>query len=222
MEMIKKFILKINGYLNKHQRERKVFCIGLHKTGTTTLAMLFKDYGFNTIHSVDWQSDENKLSKYDFFSDGGSHFDDVNEFNIKRLQEKFPEAFFILQTRDTEKWIISKLKHAGWKEDTIPIDFNKSEINHEDWKFKSLFIVQKLIEHKYDYEKKVKKYFSKKPNNFLVIDITDEERQYKEYNKLKQILNLRSINKIDLPHSNKRKSNHILSKDVLDFIKTVN
>ncbi|MBZ9628902.1 hypothetical protein LB450_12375 [Psychroflexus sp. CAK1W] len=218
MGIIKKLNFKINGFLNKTQRKKKVFCVGLHKTGTTTLSNLFKQYGFYAIHSVDWEYDEDKLNKYDFFSDGGSHFDGINEFDVDRLRKKFPGAFFILQTRDTKKWIISKLKHAGWEKDTKTVDFNKSELSHSDWRFKSLFIIENLIEHKINYENKLKKYFNRSTNNFLVIDITDKQRQKEEFNRLKKFVNLKSINKIDLPHSNKQKSISLLNEDVLNCI----
>lgn len=213
------FFRKVNGYLNKASRKNKVFCIGLHKTGTTTLANLFKKYGFNTIHSTDWQNDIDRLSRYEFFSDGGSHFNDINEFDIIKLLKKFPNAKFILQTRDTEKWIVSKLKHAGWSENTVTIEKNQSSLRHEDWKIKSYQVVKNLLIHKLDYEKKIENYFNKNhPNKLIIINITDKNNQLNHFNKLKKYLNLKSINKINIPHSNKQKRKTNLPIDVLDFI----
>lgn len=213
------FKIKINQLLNSSTRKNKVFCIGLHKTGTTTLADYFKKYGFEATHTVDWQNNHNKLEQFEFFSDGGSHFDSINEFDFKQLAETYPNSKFILQTRDTEKWVISKLKHAGWNETTEiqPDDIEK--IKHDDWTYKSLLTVKKFIEHKFNYERKVKDFFeTHAPNRLLVIDVTNKEMQANELNRLKTFLKLKSIGGVQLPHSNKRIASASISDQLKDFV----
>jgi len=218
--MINKYVnRKKNRKLNQYVINNKVFCIGLHKTGTTTLANFFRKYGFKDTHSTDWINNNKKLENFDFFSDGGSHFDDINEFDYEGLFNRFKKSMFILQTRDTKKWILSKLRHAGWTKETMIQPDDPSKIRHEDWKYKSFLTIQKFIEHKINYENKVISYFDKNdPNRLLVIDITNKETQASEINKLQKELNLRSVNSINLEHRHNKKSKISLSQEVLDFI----
>jgi len=223
-QSINKYIFKIvrlsNKQLNKKTIKNKVFCIGLHKTGTTTLADYVSNFGFNTTHSTDWNNDNSKLEKFDFFSDGGSHFDNINEFEFERLFLKYEHSKFILQTRDTEKWVISKLKHAGWNQNTEIQKDDLSKIIHDEWRYKSLLTIEKFIKHKINYEKKVISFFKEnKPNRLLIIDITDRNKQHQELEKLKNYLNLKSINEITLPHSNKRISNITIPTNIQKFIR---
>jgi len=218
--MYKRIIRWINRQLNRKTIKNKVFCIGLHKTGTSTLADYFREFGFYPTHSTDWIIDSSKLKKFNFFSDGGSHFDDVNEFDFESLFHTYKHSKFILQTRDTEKWVISKLKHAGWNEDTEIQEDDFTKIAHDTWTYKSLLTVQKFIEHKINYEKKVLSFFKKNDySRLLIVDITQKDTQSSELNKLKNYLNLKSINKIILPHSNKRNSDVSISKNLEEFIK---
>ncbi len=199
-----------------------MFCIGLHKTGTTSLANYFGEFGFYPTHSTDWINDKLKLDKYDFFSDGGSHFDNINEFDFERLYNKYEHSKFILQTRDTEKWVISKIKLAGWNQDTVIQKDDPSKIIHTQWKYKSLFTLQKFIEHKFNYEKKVLSFFEKMDSNrLIIIDVTKKDTQTKELNRLKQFLRLRSINNIVLPHSNRRISRITIQENVQEYIKQI-
>ena len=219
--MLKHYInRRKNRKLNSKLISNKIFCIGLHKTGTTTLANFFREYGFKDTHSVNWINDERKLNKYDFFSDGGSHFDNINEFDFRRLFNIYKHSTFILQTRETEKWVLSKLRHAGWTKDTIIQPDDPSKIKHDEWKYKSFLTIQKFIEHKINYENKVLSFFKKNDiSRLLVIDITKKDIQTAELNKLKTELNLQSVNTISLPHHHNKKSQISLPKEVYSFIK---
>lgn len=222
INILKIIIRLINRQLNKESIKNKVFCIGLHKTGTTTLANLALHYGFHPTHSTDWISNSKKLEKFDFLSDGGSHFDNINEFDFQFLFYNYPKALFILQTRNPEEWVISKLKHAGWDDNTIIEEDDINKITHEDWRIKSLLTIQKFLEHKNNYENKVIKYFNKNdPSRLIVIDITDKEIQEREVDRVVKYLNLKSINKIKLPHSNINQTEQKLSKEVLDYVKHI-
>lgn len=170
-----KVILFLNRQLNRKTIANKVFCIGLHKTGTTTLANYFNEFGYNSTHSTDWINNSSKLESFDFFSDGGSHFDNEKEFDFEKLFYMYKKSKFILQTRDTEKWVTSKLKHAGWNQNTEIQKDDPTKITHKQWRYKSLLTVKKLIEHKYNYEKKVIFFFKEKDaGRLLIIDITTD------------------------------------------------
>ncbi|TXF90949.1 hypothetical protein FUA23_03880 [Neolewinella aurantiaca] len=211
-----------NRPLNSKAIADKVFCIGLHKTGTTTLAKYFKQHGFQVTHSTSWDRDGAMLKKYDFFSDGGSHFDGDNELDYERLFYDFRNAKFILQTRDTEKWVVSKLKHAGWRPDTeVQVD-DPLKIRHEDWTYKSYLTVKRFIEHKKNYEEKVLSFFAEHgPERLLVVDITKKEEQANEIENIKKFVGLKSFSNINLPHANKRKSSVHLSDETYVYIRDV-
>ena len=210
-----------NRELNIDVINNKVFCIGLHKTGTSTLYEIFLDYGFKAIHSANWDKDIVKLKKFDAFSDGGGHFTGMGEFDFPYLATTFPNAKFILQTRDTKSWIISKLKHAGWTEDTALLPDNPKRIRNEDWRYKSLLTIRKFIEQKYLYEHKVISFFERDSFNsrLIVIDITDKSTQKKEFQGLVDYLKLQSVSEIDLPHANKQRKKKVgVSDSIESFI----
>lgn len=212
-------VWRMNRFVNRKQLKRKIFCIGLHKTGTSSLAKLAKKYGFRAIHSTDWIFDPEKLREFNFFSDGGSQFDGINEFDYEFLFYEYPESLFILQSRDTRKWIISKLKHAGWNDKTIIESDDPRKIKDDDWTYKSLLTVGKFIEHKFNYEKKVNDFFVKNdPTRLLKIDITDQSIQSAELRKLADFMGVRTVKRIGMPHINKAKPGIELSADVLAFI----
>jgi hypothetical protein len=219
--IIRKIEFWLNSGINSY-RKRKVFCIGLHKTGTTSLYDLAKQYGFNAVHSTSWQNSQEKLTKFNFFCDGGSHFDAQNEFDFERLLTEFPNALFILQTRDTQKWVVSKLKHAGWKEDTVIQPNDPTRIQHDDWEYKSLLTIESFIKHKYQYEKKVIDFFREHaPNQLLVVDITNRETQEQELSHLLKYLGTIIWFKPSLPHRNKAKTKSTLSPNVIGFINKI-
>ena len=206
-------------FINREKLKRKVFCIGLHKTGTTSIHEIAVKYGYKATHSTDWIFDSKKMEEFEFFCDGGSHFDNQNECDFESLFIHYSNSLFILQTRNARSWIISKLKHAGWTEQTTLELGDEKKICHNDWKYKSLLTIENLIRHKYNYEQKIFEFFIKNdPHRLLVIDITDKSTQARDLARLSAFLDLRSIYKITLPHKNKAKNRTGLSEEVLVFI----
>lgn len=187
-------------------RVTKIFCIGLHKQGTSSLAQFAKINGMKSLHATNWQQDAVLLAKFDFFSDGGSHYDDINEFKFKELSEMFPQARFILQSRDPKKWIYSKLKHAGWNESTIfSVGKYNEPVEHSRWKEKTLLNIRRFLIHKKNYESKVKEYFNSNDNlqkRFLSIDITSGSNKENSF-ALAQFLDINNDELQLIPWSNK-------------------
>lgn len=198
---------------------KKVFCIGLHKTGTSSLHDFALQCGYKSTHTVHWMKNENMLEEFDFFSDGGSHFDDQNEFNYEELLRRYPDALFILNTRDARSWVVSKLKHAGWTKDTV-IEPDENFTPYSDWKDKSFFNIRAFLEHKFNYEAKVTNYFQKNhPDKILFIDVTKNKEQ-----NVKDLIKFLGVNldkTIEFPHSNKARKKENLSEEVMDFIDKV-
>ena len=97
----------------------KVFCIGFHKTGTTSLAQALTHLGLK-VTGPNGVKDPNiavnalplaleLVPKFDAFQD--------NPWPIlyKELYQEFPDAKFILTYRDPEAWIKSQIRHFGEK-----------------------------------------------------------------------------------------------------------
>ncbi|MEH6549045.1 MAG: hypothetical protein V7744_03575 [Pseudomonadales bacterium] len=204
---------KTIGHLPQIRRRKKIFCIGLHKTGTTSLCWMGGKLGYKAVHSTDWAKSSIKIFKFDFFSDGGSHFDGINEFDFERWFYRYPNALFILQTRETERWVVSKLMHAGWKEGTAIEPDDEEKIRHQDWRYKSLLTIRKFIEHKYSYEKRVVDFFEKHgADRLLVVDVTNRSIQSSEINRMLEFLD--SECELEFPQLNKAGSGVKLSGEV--------
>lgn len=173
--------------------KQKIFCIGLHKTGTCTLHDLALQAGFNSIHDVTWQYDKVLLDKYNFFCDGGSHYNNQNEFPYKKLLEYYPDCYFILNIRNIKKWIVSKCKHAGWNINTV-IDYSPRQFMHDDWKIKSLTNIELFIQHYFKWYSEIITYFMDKKEKALLVDI-EQQLNIDKLNKLFDTQKLRMVHK---------------------------
>lgn len=114
----------------------KVFNIGFHKTGTTSLTAFVRRYGYRVLHSVAYsmeslglgaQDDDEEeggspadvsamiaherldalVRQYDYFSD--------NPWPLlyERLDRLYPGSRFILTRRDADDWVRSLVRHCG-------------------------------------------------------------------------------------------------------------
>ncbi|MEN0001807.1 MAG: sulfotransferase, partial [Pseudomonadota bacterium] len=98
-------------------KRAKVFGIGLHKTGTSSLAKALKLLGYkvtgpNGTRDADiaetYIRNAAKISsRFDAFQD--------NPWPLlyRQMDAMWPGAKFILTTRDSEAWIVSQVKHFG-------------------------------------------------------------------------------------------------------------
>jgi Sulfotransferase domain len=100
--------------------KRKVFCIGFHKTGTTSLKKALQTLGYrvtgpNGVNDPDIASNVIEMAhalvaKYDAFQD--------NPWPVifREMDAKYPGSKFILSLRDSESWIKSQVEHFGSEE----------------------------------------------------------------------------------------------------------
>lgn len=87
----------------------KIFCIGLSKTGTSSLDSALKTLGLRTLH---WTNPYTKglISDQDLFLFDG--FSDIGiSWQFERLYDRFPNARFIYTTRPLEGWVRSITLH---------------------------------------------------------------------------------------------------------------
>ena len=200
----------ITHFITKEKQYEKYFCIGLHKTGTSTLHKIAIKSNLKSIHHPHWNIMDNILNKYDFFCDGGGIYDTDNsmDFDYKKLESQYHNSFFIINIRNIETWIVSKLKHAGWNLQTKIVKDKKSYV-HEEWKIKSKKNIILFIQHYLNKYIELLSYFNNKTNCMLIGICEDLNVE-----KLCKMLNYTYKDKI---HEN-QSSNTILSKEVLDLI----
>jgi hypothetical protein len=99
----------------------KIFCIGFHKTGTSSLGKALRalDYRvkgpfgvkLHNIEQIAFQRACHFVPMYDAFQD--------NPWPLlyRELDAEFPDSKFILMQRDPDSWLKSSVKHFG-KEET--------------------------------------------------------------------------------------------------------
>jgi len=114
----------------------KIFNIGFHKTGTTSLTQFMREHGFKVMHSVSYsmqslglglQSDGEEgdgipvdlnllideglinrlVQQFDYFSD--------NPWPLlyRRLDQAYPDSLFILTRRKVDSWMNSLVKYTS-------------------------------------------------------------------------------------------------------------
>lgn len=184
--------------LEINKKMSKVFCIGMFKTGTTSMGKAFEILGLKTLNGPWWpkglmindpyyeRADEwclyhNNIKKiinlYDAFQDYPWMF------LYKEISEWFPDSKFILTMRnpnDLASSDINMLKRLGHPENSIPSE-------------------KKLINRYVSHKDEVLKYFSKK-KNFIEFDLFKGDG----WKKLCDFLNFDIPNE-DFPHLNKKK-----------------
>jgi hypothetical protein len=162
---------------------QKVFCIGFHKTGTSSLAAAFQMMGYSVCRRLgmlqDLIQDKNVLelirnnhyneifkasSSYDAFCD--------NPWPLfyKELDEYYPNSKFILTIREEHSWLNSVLQYFKNSETKIReiIYGEASPIGNKE------LYLSRYRKHNAD----VIEHFKSRPKDLLIIDIEKEENQW--------------------------------------------
>lgn len=204
----------------------KIFCIGLGKTGTTTIEEVFKDFGYKMGSQVkgellifDWyKRDFKNIIKLSKTADA---FQDVPfslPFTYIFLDRYFKNAKFILTERDTpEQWYDSltkfhsklwadgtlqptaeQLKNANYRYKGFPYETVKIVYNTED---NDLYNEESLISFYNKHNTSVKDYFRNISDKLLVINVSKKN----DYFRLCDFLNKKPIGD-NFPWKNKTSS----------------
>ena len=88
------------------RKGQKVFAVGFAKCATTSLHALFVSLGLPSFHGIGWRSCNSiqLLRTFDCFSDGIPK-------DLEKLDRLFPGSKFVLQVRDLQSWVYSRLGH---------------------------------------------------------------------------------------------------------------
>lgn len=185
--------------LNKRavkKKFNKVFCIGLNKTGTTSIHFAFQKLGLRSFHGGTFDS------RIDAFSDGRYYR------HFKELDHLAPNSKFILNTRDLRGWVESRIKHClnnhtnpGWEGTRVDEDIIRG------------WIKEREMHHAQIYD-----YFADRPDDLLDFDVCGGDG----YNKLSKFLDLPCVgtpfprensSKMELPLKYKNMVERVLNSE---------
>lgn len=172
----------------------KVFCVGFHKSGTTSLGLALETLGYRVTgpNGVKDQNIENNAlpMAYDLVERFDAFQDNPWPIIYKELDAKYPGSKFILMLRNPKSWIKSQVKHFGRKETPMRkwiYGVGCPEGNEE--------IYVKRFE---DHNREVVNYFKNRPQDLLVMDLAKGD----DWDKLCPFLGV-NIPDITFPHANK-------------------
>ncbi len=148
----------------------KIFCVGFHKTGTTSLAAALTCLGYR-VTGPNWIANPNirvealnlalsLVPQYDAFQD--------NPWPIlfRELHQEFPHAKFILTIRPPDEWIRSVVQHFGTE--TPPMREWIYGPGHGSPLGSEEIYIARVTEH----NRAVWEYFQRAPHSLLTLQIT--------------------------------------------------
>ncbi len=178
----------------------KVFCIGFHKTGTTSMAVALEQLGYrvtgpNGVNDPDIEANVLSMA-YDLVQQFDAFQDNPWPILYKELDAQFPGSKFILTLRSTDSWIKSQVNHFGTKETPMRkwiYGVGCPEGNEEIY-------IKRFNRH---YEE-VREYFKERPQDLLVLDMAKGDG----WEKLCPFLGV-DIPANPFPHANKASSRKV-------------
>jgi len=141
--------------------KHRAWGIGLGRTGTTSFCGSLRTLGYqNVIHNPSFE----QLAELDGAADNGC------TIFYKYLDYKFPGSKFVLLTRDLKPWLDS----AEYIHGHTPIERTEDEIIMRRMLLYEtvVFDREKFIETYHRHHADVRRYFAKRPDDLLEIDIT--------------------------------------------------
>lgn len=186
----------------------KVFCIGFHKTGTTTLEVALRKLGYRVTGCFGTKdpdiADKVRETAYAMVEDYDAFEDNPWPILYRELDERFPGSKFILTRRPAEAWIRSQVK-----------DFATTETPMRRWIYGEDAGCPEGNEDTYvaryeRHNREVLDYFSDRPDDLLVFDLPADAG----WEKLCNFLGHDIPNK-PFPHANKAS----LSRRIKNFLK---
>ncbi len=175
----------------------KVFCIGFNKTGTSSLHAYFQHHKLKSMHNLIWQEAthylgpkrlETFLRQFDAYSDG-------EMANIERVYELYPDAFYILNVRELDSWVKSRIK---WLHRAYPNQVNGPM--GQDYRALGDKAISTWVTRRNSYHQYVIDYFKKYNGNLLIVNICSDQDWVAKCDKF---LGLTTGKEVDF-HSNKQ------------------
>jgi len=148
----------------------KIFGIGAHKTGTSSLTKALRVLGIPTSQRADHEVSYEDICAGNFrlraLKTNDAILDNPIPAFYKEFDKAFPNSKFILTIREPESWFKSVEKHL-----------NGRQINQEEEFFYGKQKVERetFIKTVEAHNRAVKEYFKNRPNDLLVLDIAAGE-----------------------------------------------
>jgi len=169
------------------RKKIKVFSIGLSRTGTTSMTVALDRLGWKTYHALIHLAKYPLLGETDKqarvvkrWAEAFDAFTDIPPSTVYReLAELYPDARFVLTTRDPDAWAKSMVSFA-------PKTLSKSVVEkpffHTGGLFRALY-GENWLENSFDdwrqiyidYEQGVQQFFAGKPGRLLELNVTGGE-----------------------------------------------
>jgi hypothetical protein len=174
----------------------KIFCIGFHKTGTTSLEMALRKLGYRVKGSFGTK-DPDIASKvhemaYAMIDEFDAFEDNPWPILYRELDQRFPGSKFVLTRRPTENWIRSQVK-----------DFATTETPMRRWIYGENAGCPAGNENTYiaryeRHNREVQEYFANRSDDLLIIDLPNDDG----WSRLCPFLG-HPIPNVPFPHANK-------------------
>lgn len=183
----------------------KVFCIGFHKTGTTSLKFALKALGYRVTGPNGVNDPDISRNVYRMACEIAEQFDAFQDnpwpLLYREIDQRYPGSRFILTLRPTEDWIKSQISH--FRDKTTPM---------RKWIYGAGCPLgnEEIYVARYErHNKDVLSYFNNRPGDFLVLTLGSGG----EWRKLCEFLNA-PIPDAPFPHANssarRRKQQYML------------
>ena len=148
----------------------KIFCIGLSRTGTTSLHRILLDLGLRSVHFCDFlngdKPDFNKCREFDALGDTPV------PLLYEELDFRFPDSKFIITIRQKPKW----LKSMKWmfSEGNRVWTWDEQIHSYHEKLYGTRVYDEEILSRKWEeFHEKVFKYFSESPEKLLIIKLED-------------------------------------------------
>lgn len=159
----------------------KIFQIGFNKCGTRTIHNFFLKNGIKSVH---WKTDliantihNNFLNNFPLLTgiDKYKVYTDMENVSTqiyahilyyKELDKQYPNSKFILNIRDRNKWIKSRLNHGGGSYLRTTMNFHRYTKDQ---------VVDMWINDWETHIKDVKDYFKDRPKDLLIFNIEEDD-----------------------------------------------
>ncbi len=140
------------------RRYAKVFAIGFNKTATTSIHQVFITSGLCATHSTRWGGKRPTLAQfaYQAFSDG-------NDGHFADLDRRFPRSKFILNIRDLDEWLDSRIEHIR---DAMARGRHRGG---DLWQIEEQAVMHWIV-NRNQYHLAVLDYFKDRPGDFLLLN----------------------------------------------------
>lgn len=148
----------------------KIFCIGFHKTGTSSMTVALRELGYrvtgpNGVHDPDIANNlpsviDAAVAAFDAFQD--------NPWPLvyREMDLRFPGSKFILTERDPEGWVRSQVKHFGERETPM------RRLIYGEGAGAPAGNEAVYLKRYTDHGRAVREYFEGRPDDLLIMDLT--------------------------------------------------